>query len=65
MNTERISEQVKRFVDVAMPKVIVLDFSREYAALKMLIEAEKRQRDLGISIWLAGLNPKVLATVQK
>jgi MFS superfamily sulfate permease-like transporter len=33
--------------------------------LKMLTEAEKRQRDRGVTVWLVGLNPEVLATVQR
>jgi hypothetical protein len=31
----------------------------------MLIQAEKRQRAQGASLWLVGLNPGVLATVQR
>ena len=37
----------------------------EYTALKMLIEAEKRHRERGISLWLVGLNPEVLAMVRR
>ena len=32
----------------------------EYTALKMLIQAEKREHKRGVSIWLVGLNPDVL-----
>ena len=31
----------------------------------MLTEAEKRQRELGVSVWLVGLNPQVLTMVQR
>lgn len=31
----------------------------------MLTEAEKRQRDRGVAVWLAGLNPEVLRVVQR
>jgi hypothetical protein len=31
----------------------------------MLIEAEKRQRERGVSIWLVGLNPEVLSVIQR
>jgi hypothetical protein len=31
----------------------------------MLTEAEERNRELGISLWLVGLNPSVLAMVQR
>jgi sulfate permease, SulP family len=51
------------------PKVVALDLSGvpdlEYTALKMLIEAEKRQRERGVSFWLVGLNPEVLSVVQR
>jgi len=53
----------------AKPKVVALDLSGvpdlEYTALKMLTEAEKRQREHGVSLWLVGLNPEVLAMVQR
>jgi len=52
-----------------MPSVVALDFTGvpdlEYTALKMLIEAEKKQRERGVSIWLVGLNPDVLAVIQR
>jgi sulfate permease, SulP family len=31
----------------------------------MLIEAEKRERDRGVSVWLVGLNPEVLWVIQR
>ena len=31
---------------------------------QVLTEAEKRQRELGITLWLVGLNPEVLRVVQ-
>jgi SulP family sulfate permease len=37
----------------------------EYTALKMLIEAEKRERQRGVSVWLVGLNPDVLSVIQR
>jgi anti-anti-sigma regulatory factor len=37
----------------------------EYTALKMLIEAEKRERNRGVSVWLVGLNPEVLSVIQR
>jgi sulfate permease, SulP family len=37
----------------------------EYTALRMLIEAEKRERKRGVSIWLVGLNPEVLSVAQR
>jgi len=69
VNAERIAEKMKALADEANPRVVALDFSGvpdlEYTALKMLIEAEKRQRERGVSIWLVGLNPEVLSIIQR
>ncbi len=35
------------------------------AALKMLIDSEKRERNRGMSVWLVGLNPDVLSVIQR
>jgi len=68
-NAEHIGHKMKPFVEEAKPKVIALDLSGvpdlEYTALKMLTEAEKRQRQRGVSLWLIGLNPEVLGMVQR
>lgn len=68
-NAERIGLKMKALVDAARPKVVVLDMSSvfdiEYTALKMLTEGESRLREDGITLWLAGLNPGVLAMVQR
>ncbi len=40
-------------------------FDVEYSALKMFIEAEKRQRAAGVSLWLSGLSPDIYAVVQR
>jgi anti-anti-sigma factor len=69
VNAERVAEKVRALADEAKPRVVALDFSGvtdlEYTALKMLIEAEKRQRERGVSIWLVGLNPEVLSVIQR
>ena len=31
----------------------------------MLTEGEKRQRELGVRLWLVGMNPNVLEVIQK
>jgi hypothetical protein len=53
----------------AKPRVVALHlrgvFDLEYTALKMLTEAEKRYRENGVFLWLVGLNPGVLAMVQR
>ena len=68
-NAEQIAQQIKPLICEAQPRVVVLDMSGvpdlEYTALKMLTEAEKRQRQLGISVWLVGMNPHVLAMIQR
>ena len=68
-NAEHVGQKMKPLVDQAKPKVIALDLSGvpdlEYTALKMLTEAEKRQRERGVSLWIVGLNPTVLQMVQR
>jgi MFS superfamily sulfate permease-like transporter len=68
-NVERIAEKMRALVKEAKPKVVALDLSGvydlEYTALKMLIEAEKRQRERGVSMGLVGLDPEVLDMIQR
>ncbi len=68
-NAEHIGQKIRLLVNEAQPKVVALDLSAvhdlEYSALKALTEGEKRQRDLGVSTWLVGLNPGVLQMVQR
>jgi len=68
-NAEVIAQKLRLLVNEAHPNVVVLDlsavFDLEYTALKALGEGEKRQRDLGVAIWLVGLNPGVLQVVQR
>ncbi len=68
-NAEHIAQKMKPLVDEAKPTIVVLDLSGvpdiEYTALTMLTEAEKRQRERGVSLWPVGLNPAVLAMVQR
>ena len=68
-NAERLAEKMRPLVAAARPRVVALDlsavFDLEYTALKMLTEAEKRRRERGVSLWLIGLNPDVLAMVQR
>jgi anti-anti-sigma factor len=67
-NAERIGEKMRPLIAEAKPRVIALDLSGvsdiEYTALKMLTEAEKRQREHGVMLWLVGLNPEVLKIIQ-
>jgi SulP family sulfate permease len=67
-NAERVGEKMRPLTAEAKPKVVALDlggvFDLEYTALKMLTEAEKREREKGVLLWLVGLTPGVLAMVQ-
>jgi high affinity sulfate transporter 1 len=68
-NAQRIGEQMWPLVEQTRPAVVLLDcsavFDLEYTALKMLTEAEERLRRDGVALWLAALNPTVLAMVQR
>lgn len=67
-NAENIAQKMRALILENKPKVVALDLSAvfdiEYTALKMLTEAEKKQREAGLTLWLVGLEPNVLAMVQ-
>jgi MFS superfamily sulfate permease-like transporter len=66
-NADRIGQKLRPLVEEVRPRVLALDLRAvpdlEYTALKMLTEAEERQRERGVELWLVGLNPEVLAVV--
>ncbi|MGO4330552.1 SulP family inorganic anion transporter [Cupriavidus sp. 2TAF22] len=68
-NAERLGQKLRLQIVATKPQVIALDlgavFDLEYTALKMLTEAEARWREDGGALWLVGLNPGVLALVQR
>jgi len=68
-NARRLGQRMRQHVTEDMPRVVLLDLSGvidlEYTALKMLIEAERALGEQGVSLWLAGLNPEVLAMVRR
>ncbi len=68
-NAQSVFEKMRSLIEQARPSVVVLDCSAvidiEYTAVKMLIEAERKLRDVGIALWLAALNPGVLAIVRR
>jgi len=68
-NAGRIGDKIMALVAEAKPKVVLIDlssvFDLEYTALKRLAEGEARERQNGISLWLAALNPGVLVMVQR
>jgi high affinity sulfate transporter 1 len=69
VNVRAVGEKLRPLIEEAQPKVVVLDLGGvphlEYTALKMLTEAEKRERARGVEIWLVNLNPEVLQMVQR
>jgi SulP family sulfate permease len=68
-NAARIGQKILSIVDAEKPRVVALHLrgvpDLEYTALKMLIGAVQRQRERGIAVWLVGLNPAVLAVIQR
>lgn len=68
-NAELIAEKLRPLIAQTRPSVVAFDLSAvtdlEYTALRMLTEAEKKNRERGLTLWLVGLAPGVLATVQR
>jgi high affinity sulfate transporter 1 len=68
-NAERVGQKMQAFLAESKPRVVAVDlsavFDLEYTALKMLTEGERRGREQGVALWLVGLNPDVLAMVQR
>src|SRR4029453_14392827 len=68
-NASQVGAKISARIGEAAPKVVALHlrgvFDLEYTALKMLTEAEERLRVRGVLLWLVGLNPGVLAMVQR
>ncbi len=68
-NVGRLGDKLRPLVAEANPRVVVLDMSGvpdlEYTALKALTEAEARLEQRGVELWLTGLNPRVLAMVER
>ncbi|SBO41788.1 SulP family inorganic anion transporter [Cyanobium sp. NIES-981] len=68
-NAEGVAARIRALIEQHRPRVLVLDASAlidlEYTALKALTQAEDQLRQQGIELWLAGLNPAVLAVVRR
>jgi MFS superfamily sulfate permease-like transporter len=68
-NAQRVADRMWPFIEEYKPRVIVIDCSAipdlEYSALKRLAEAHGKLQQMGISLWLAGLNPEPLWLIQK
>jgi sulfate permease, SulP family len=69
VNAQRVADKIRPLVSESGANIVVLDLSRvfdvEYTALKMMIDAEARLAANGTTLWLAGLNPGVLAAVRR
>ncbi|HEY4142203.1 MAG TPA: SulP family inorganic anion transporter [Pseudolabrys sp.] len=67
-NAQLVGDQIRALVSEHRPKVVALDMSRvpdiEYSALQMLVEGERRMAEEGTTVWLAALNPSVLACIR-
>ena len=67
-NAARLGQEMWALINEFKPEVLVLDLSAapalEFTALRMLTDGEEKMRDAGTTLWLAGLNPGVLAVVR-
>jgi sulfate permease, SulP family len=68
-NAVHIAHRIEPLVRAAQPKVVAVDASgvldMEYTALKMFARVAETQSQHGIQLWLIGMNPGVLAVVQR
>ncbi|WP_205746339.1 SulP family inorganic anion transporter [Dyella amyloliquefaciens] len=68
VNAARLGAKMSQLISQVAPRIVVIDlsavFDLEYTALKMLIAAEKKARESGREIWLAGMAPEVLHVVR-
>jgi high affinity sulfate transporter 1 len=68
LNAQTVGAKFRELLAQYKPRVVVIDMSRvfdiEYSALAMLDEGEQRLAREGTVVWLAGLNPRVLASMQ-
>jgi len=68
-NAGHLGEKMSLLIAATKPTVLALDlggvFDLEYTALKMLTDAEQREREKGVLVWLVAINPGVLAMIQR
>jgi MFS superfamily sulfate permease-like transporter len=68
-NAGHIGGKIRALIEEANPKVVALHLRAvtdvEYTALKFLAEAERRQSELGVSLWMVGMNPAVQEVVER
>jgi len=64
-----VGERFWELIHEAKPRVLIVDCSAipdfEYTALKLLIEAEEKLREEGVTLWLAALNPRACEVVKR
>jgi high affinity sulfate transporter 1 len=69
VNARSVGEKIGALIEQIQPRVVALDLGGvphlEYTALKMLAEAEERERARGLELWLVSLNPEVLQLIQR
>jgi MFS superfamily sulfate permease-like transporter len=67
-NAPRLGQKMRAFIAEFTPNVLVLDLSAvpdmEFTALRMLTDGEEKLREAGTILWLAAMNPEVLAIVK-
>jgi sulfate permease, SulP family len=68
-NAAQIAHKIEPLIRETQPKVVAVDASgvldMEYTALKMFAQIAKNQSQHRIQLWLIGMNPRVLAVVQR
>jgi MFS superfamily sulfate permease-like transporter len=68
-NAAQIAHKIEPLIREAQPRIVAVDASgvldMEYTALKMFAQVAERQSQHGIKLWLIGMNPEVLAIVQR
>jgi len=68
-NAAHIAHQIEPLIRKTQPTVVAVDASgvldMEYTALKMFAQVATRQSQHGVQLWLIGMNPRVLAVVQR
>lgn len=68
-NASSISERIRQLAGSERPDALLIDLGAvpgiEYTALQMLVSAEARLAEQGVELWLADLNPEVLALVRR
>jgi SulP family sulfate permease len=68
-SSPRALEKIRALILEQQPRVVAMECSAipdfEYTALKKLAAGEEKLRDAGIELWLVGLNPVPLHTIQR